>query len=96
MVSKNLTGITETDLDKKLKYPPKTLEELIKRNLIKEKIKTDTIFNLKDIDFKQLTTEHITKITRDIISNDLWKTAEIKPYDISITPPVVYPGKKQP
>jgi len=93
------TSLDEKSLIEKfpiLKNDMTPVSELLKRNLLKEKIKTESIFILNDFDFKKLTTKQITKLTRDDIASDNWKTAKIKPYNISITPPVIYQGKKQP
>ncbi|MHA1380045.1 MAG: phenylalanine--tRNA ligase subunit alpha [Candidatus Helarchaeota archaeon] len=79
-----------------LKKNPSPLLELIKRNLLKMKINVNSIFILKDIKIENLTTDQITKITRDVIVNNIWKIVNIKPYDISTPPPVIYPGKKHP
>ncbi len=72
------------------------LTELKKRNLIKSKKKVKSIFIIKDFNFNDLTTKQITKLTRDDILSGSWKSAKIKPYNISSSPPVIYPGKKQP
>ncbi|MFX0133958.1 MAG: hypothetical protein ACFFDN_09980, partial [Candidatus Hodarchaeota archaeon] len=79
-----------------LKTDMSPLTELIKRNLIKSKTKVQSIFILKDFDFNKLTTKQITKLTRDEILSNTWKTIKIKSYNLSSPPPVIYPGKKQP
>ncbi|NVM01111.1 MAG: phenylalanine--tRNA ligase subunit alpha [Candidatus Helarchaeota archaeon] len=72
------------------------LTELIKRNLVESKTKIQSVFLLKDFDFNKLTTKQITKLTRDEILSDNWKNIKIKSYNVSSSPPVIYPGKKQP
>ncbi|MFX1452311.1 MAG: hypothetical protein ACFFCM_15845, partial [Promethearchaeota archaeon] len=79
-----------------LKTDNSPLIELLKRNLIKTRTKTQSVFILKDFNFDKLTTKQITKLTRDEILSDTWKSIIIKSYNVSSSPPVIYPGKKQP
>ncbi len=80
---------TMKDLDK-------IVQHLIKRKLITIKSSEDYQYILKIDDFTNLITDQITIITKDIITSGSWKKSPIKPYDLKIEPPIVYPGKKHP
>ncbi|MHA1143229.1 MAG: phenylalanine--tRNA ligase subunit alpha [Candidatus Helarchaeota archaeon] len=73
------------------------LAQLLKRKLIesKERIKITFVLNSK-IKLEDLITDQITRLSRDDISSGAWKTRAIKPYDVAIRAPILYPGRKHP
>ena len=73
------------------------LDHLLKRKLISLKTSEDYQFVLKkNLDLNNLITNQISIVTKDIVSSGSWKDSPIKPYDLKIEPPIVYPGKKHP
>ncbi|MHA1785480.1 MAG: phenylalanine--tRNA ligase subunit alpha [Candidatus Helarchaeota archaeon] len=81
----------------KLKDLNKIIKHLLKRKLIKSKTTEDYYFILKkDVDLDNLITNQISIVTKEVISSGIWKTSPIKPYNLKIEPPIVYPGKGHP
>ena len=56
---------------------------------------TDTLRNLVS-EGRIVTARVITALTPEIIVSGSWRGAVFKPYDLSVEPPRIYPGKKHP
>ncbi len=75
---------------------------LKKRGLVKAKKRKLVLLSptekLRDLTSKGLLVEArvITALTPEIIVSGEWRRAVFKPYDLSVEPPVLYPGKKHP
>ena len=80
---------------------PERFAEIKKRKLLKEKEVTTRMFQLTELGMKVQAGEikslkEASKLTRDDITSGRWKSVVLKPYNVTATPPTVYPGKKQP
>lgn len=71
--------------------------ELVNRKILKMKERIKTTFILKPgLKFESLRTDQITKLTKEDISMGTWESGPIKPYEVEIRAPVLYPGRKHP
>ncbi|MHC1590817.1 MAG: phenylalanine--tRNA ligase subunit alpha [Candidatus Helarchaeales archaeon] len=73
------------------------MEQLKKRRLVECKDHVEILFHLNpNVKFDELITDQITRLTRDDISSGSWKSRSIKPYDVQISAPIIFPGRKHP
>jgi phenylalanyl-tRNA synthetase alpha chain len=80
------------------------INELKRRRLVLEKVFVDRIIRLTETGLAQLEkeeeiipkfeVEEITALTSELIVSGRWRQVKFKEYDVTATPPVVYPGKK--
>ena len=80
------------------------INELKRRRLVLEKVFVDRIIRLTETGLAQLEKEEeiipkfeieeITALTSELIVSGRWRQVKFKEYDVTATPPVVYPGKK--
>ncbi len=72
------------------------IHALKSRGLVKEKIVVDVIVEITPTGEKTLETAKpvISALTHDLIVSGAWRKYTLKPYNVSVKPPRVYPGKK--
>lgn len=87
--------VRSEDLDPSLK---KTLSRLKNRNLLETYQKIDREVELTSKGFQINASEYqskaITALTSELITSGGWKKITLREYDISASPPSIYPGKK--
>ncbi|HDJ97406.1 MAG TPA: phenylalanine--tRNA ligase subunit alpha [Thermofilum sp.] len=84
------------------KAPEQVLSTLIRRKLVKKKSRRK-IYAYPTPNLKKLykagkirEAPVITTLTPEILASGAWRTAYFKPFDLSVEPPTIYPGKKHP
>ena len=87
--------VRSDDLDPSLKN---TLSRLKNRNLLETYQKVDREIELTSegaqIDVSNYQLNAITALTSELITSGEWKNITLREYDISASPPAIYPGKK--
>ena len=87
--------VRSKDLDPNL---TKTLSRLKKRNLLETYQKVDREIELTSkgfqIDTSNYKSKAITALTSELITSGEWNNITLREYDISASPPIIYPGKK--
>lgn len=84
------------------KAPEQVLSTLIRRKLVRKKsrrkIYAYPTSNLEKLYKTGKIREAlvITTLTPEILASGVWRTAYFKPFDLSVEPPTIYPGKKHP
>ncbi|RLG92547.1 MAG: phenylalanine--tRNA ligase subunit alpha [Candidatus Hecatellales archaeon] len=79
-----------------------TVNELKKRKLVLEKVFVDRVVRLTENglvklesgEVKPVFEEEVTALTSELIVSGRWRETKFREYDVTATPPKIYPGKK--